>query len=122
MTTVSVGYGLRGAVLFTFTASPAVDTNVWHHFLISYTSPGSPVCANSTWLEARARVRLTMRAHTYAPPPPAANAATQLTARASAWQEHIDYLSVQSLLFQQNTLGIAGQLKLFFMHTRRLKD
>jgi hypothetical protein len=37
-------------------------------------------------------------------------------------QEHIDYLSLQSLLFRQTTLGFFGQSKLFFTFTKRLVD
>jgi hypothetical protein len=79
---------------------------------------------NSTWLEARA----IDDACAHVCPAAACCKCSHAAHRArflhlhSAKQEHIDYLSVQSLLFQQNTLGIAGQLKLFFTHTRRLKD
>jgi hypothetical protein len=37
-------------------------------------------------------------------------------------QEHIDYLSLQSLLFKQTSLGFVGQLKIFFKHTKRISD
>jgi hypothetical protein len=37
-------------------------------------------------------------------------------------QEHIDYLSLQSLLLRQTTLGFYGQVRLFFQHTKRLAD
>ena len=39
-----------------------------------------------------------------------------------AEQEHIDYLSLQSLLFKQTSLGFVGQLKIFFKHTKRISD
>ena len=44
--------------------------------------------------------------------------------RNSAWlEEHIDYLSLQALMFQQQRakLGFAGQVRLFFRNTRRLE-
>ncbi len=35
-------------------------------------------------------------------------------------QEHIEYVSLQALLFQQATLGLTGQVRVFYRHTRRL--
>lgn len=40
------------------------------------------------------------------------------TMRANA--DHIDYLSVQALLFRRTTVGFVGQIKLFFSHTKRV--
>ena len=37
-------------------------------------------------------------------------------------QDHIDYLSLQALLFKQTSLSFAGQIRLFFRHTRRIAD
>jgi hypothetical protein len=37
-------------------------------------------------------------------------------------QDHIDYLSIQSLMFKDTSLGFVGQVKLFFEHTKRIKD
>jgi hypothetical protein len=37
-------------------------------------------------------------------------------------QEHIDYLSLQSLMLRQTALGVVGQVKLLFRHQRRLSD
>jgi hypothetical protein len=37
-------------------------------------------------------------------------------------QEHIDYLSLQSLMLRQTALGVVGQVKLLFRHQRRLAD
>jgi hypothetical protein len=43
--------------------------------------------------------------------------------RNSNWlEEHIDYLSLQSLLFKQSTLGFVGQIKVFFTFTKRISD
>ena len=45
-----------------------------------------------------------------------------LHAPACGAQDHIDYLSLQALLFKQTTLGFAGQIRIFFRHTRRIAD
>jgi hypothetical protein len=37
-------------------------------------------------------------------------------------QEHIDYLSLQSLLYKQTALGFYGQLKIFYNFTSRISD
>ena len=45
--------------------------------------------------------------------------------RNSSWlEEHVDYLSLQALMFQQQRakLGFSGQVRLFFRHTRRLAE
>ena len=41
---------------------------------------------------------------------------------ATPCQDHIDYLSLQALLFKQTTLGFAGQIRLLFRHSRRITD
>ncbi len=37
-------------------------------------------------------------------------------------QDHIDYLSIQALMFKETSLGFVGQIKLFYAHTSRIKD
>jgi hypothetical protein len=34
--------------------------------------------------------------------------------------DHMDYLSVQALLFRRTTVGFIGQIKLFYAHTKRI--
>ena len=45
-----------------------------------------------------------------------------LTRNANWLEEHIDYLSLNALMFEQQRagLGFVGQVRLFFRHTRRL--
>lgn len=37
-------------------------------------------------------------------------------------QDHIDYMSLHALLVKQQGLGIVGQIKSFWQHTKRLAD
>ena len=69
---------------------------------------------HSNWLEVR-RCCAGRSDACMAPEPPC----LRLT---RAQQEHIDYLSLQSLLFKQTALSFSGQLRLFFRHTRRIAD
>ena len=36
--------------------------------------------------------------------------------------QHLDYLSLQALLFRHATMNAADQIRLLFYHTRRLSD
>ena len=45
-----------------------------------------------------------------------------LTRNGSWLEEHIDYLSLQALLFQDGTLNVFQQTRMFFAHTKRLSD
>ena len=91
---------------------------------------------NATWLEVRA-ARRAQALHGSARPnnggasghcgfsalsfrsPPLTPRVPHLNAQ----QAHVDYLSLQALLFKHTTLGFAGQIRLFFFrHTRRIAD
>ena len=37
-------------------------------------------------------------------------------------QDHIDYISLHALLLKQRGLGIVGQIRSFWTHTKRLSD
>jgi hypothetical protein len=36
-------------------------------------------------------------------------------------EEHIDYISLQALLFKESSMSIWQQTRLFFSHTKRVK-
>ncbi len=42
--------------------------------------------------------------------------------RCNQLEDHVDYLSLQALLFKQASLGFVGQLNVFYTHTRRISD
>jgi hypothetical protein len=37
-------------------------------------------------------------------------------------QDHIDYVSLQALLINRQGLGVMGQIRSFWSHTKRLSD
>ncbi len=69
--------------------------------------------SNASWLEARARLR---GAAAHRP------CAYAHHSRFSNPQDHIDYVSLQALLIKRQGLGVVGQIRSFWSHTKRLCD